>query len=284
MKKIQLGKYDVEVAENGFFDKYKTNIDIEKIGKELSVDVDFFNTYKKEIRTYDGVELSVPIYYYDNSAIQGIFTANYEKLKSLLPAGVEPIKIFPGRGLIAFTSFNYRISDIDPYNEFSIMVVVNKPGVKGFGPLTIMKSQLKREAYGFVWNLPVTTPLANLLGKISYSFPKYVTKISFEDKNDMIISSIFRDGKPEVTIKGRKIKTKKDKIINAHVLLHHKGNIAEAISRVNPLQTGVSYLSKNCEIELGSGQIADKLRTLEIGKMIRYDYMPDIQIMLIPGD
>ena len=284
MKEIKLGKYDIEIEDDGYFDKYATKVNIDKIGQELNLDISFFKTEKKVSRSYDGIELAVPIYYYDNSAIQGIFTADFKKLKELLPPGIEPIKIFPGRGLIAFTSFNYRISDIDPYNEFSIMIIVHKPNTKGFGPLTVIKSQLKRDAYGFVWNLPVTTPLANLLGRISYSFPKYITEITFDDNGNEIISSIMRDGKPEVTIKGKKIKTKKDKIINAHVLLHHNGNIAEAISRVNPLETGTSYSSKNFSLELGTGPVAEKLRTLEIGKMVRYDFMPNIQIMLLPGD
>jgi hypothetical protein len=85
----------------------------------------------------------------------------------------------------------------------------------------------------------------------------------------------MRDGKPEITLKGKKIKTKRDKIINAHVLLHHKGKIAEAISRVNPIKTGISYNSSSCTVEFGNGPIADKLKTLEIGRLIRYDYMPD---------
>ena len=285
MKKIILNDKTIPIIEGGFFDTYKTKVDlkdVESIEKQLNKDCSFFKSHEKKLQSFGNMDLWVPINYYDASAIQGIFTANAKELKKLLPKELNPICILPNVGLLAITSFNYRSSDADPYNEFSVMIVTEKPNSRSFGPFTIMMNQMKREAYGYVWKLPVDTALAEFLGKESYSFPKYITDITFETEKKIVSSSVMNNGKPEITLIGRKIKTKKNKLINANILLNHNNKIANVVSQVNPIQAGISYRNSSCKIELGEGPIADKLRTLRIGRSIRYDYMPDIQIKLKP--
>ncbi len=283
MKNITLNDKSIPIIEGGYFDKYQTKVDsnlLQEIESTLNKDCSFFKSPEKKQISYGDMDLWVPINYYDCSAIQGVFTASAKELKKILPEELSPLCILPNVGLLAITSFNYRLTDVDPYNEFSIMIVTQKPNSKSFGPLTIMRNQMKREAYGYVWQLPVDTALAEFLGKESYSFPKYVTDITFEQNEDKVSSSVMNNGKPEITITGKTIRTKKNKIINANILLHHNNEIASVVSQVNPLQSGTSYLNSSVKLELGDGSIADKLRTLKIGRSIRYDYMPDIQIKL----
>ena len=63
----------------------------------------------------------LPVFYYDNTAMTAIYTASTTMVRRLLPRhDMHPVEVKRGRALVAFTAFEYRDSDIDPYNEFSI--------------------------------------------------------------------------------------------------------------------------------------------------------------------
>ena len=81
-----------------------------------------------------GRKFKLPVFYYDNTSITAIYTASTSKVKKLLPhPAMNPIEMFPGRCMLAFTAFEYRKTDIDPYNEFSIafLITFDKPQIPG---------------------------------------------------------------------------------------------------------------------------------------------------------
>jgi len=51
-----------------------------------------------------------------------VYTASTRRVRRLLPhPAMNPIEMFPGRCMVAFTAYEYRKTDIGPYNEFSIL-------------------------------------------------------------------------------------------------------------------------------------------------------------------
>ena len=73
---------------------------------------------------WQGRKAKLPVFYYDNTAFTAIFAAPTSRLKRLLPhPDLRPVELYPGTGLMAFTCFEYRRTDIDPYNELSIAVL-----------------------------------------------------------------------------------------------------------------------------------------------------------------
>src|SRR5512140_429854 len=82
----------------------------------------------------------LPVFYYDNTAMTAIYTASTALVRGLLPhPDMHPIEAWPGRALVAFTAFEYRRTDIDPYNEFSISfpITFRKRGIPGLTALTM---------------------------------------------------------------------------------------------------------------------------------------------------
>ena len=84
---------------------------------------DFFKgVIQWEMTTKDlSLEGKLPVFYYDNTAMTAIYTASTDMVRRLLPMpDMYPVEVVKGRALAAFTAFEYRATDIDPYNEFSI--------------------------------------------------------------------------------------------------------------------------------------------------------------------
>ena len=58
-----------------------------------------------------------------------IFTADLERLKALMPKSVleqvQPLQVWPGRGVVAFTGYAYHYCDNDSYNEISLAIVTD---------------------------------------------------------------------------------------------------------------------------------------------------------------
>lgn len=116
----------------------------------------------------------IPVYYYDNSSLTVIHTASTARVRPYLPdPRMHPLEVAPGRCLVAFTAFEYRKTDIDPYNEFSIAILINfdKTVIPG---LSVLRQLLSNAFHAYVWHLPVTTEIARYGGVELYGYPRRV--------------------------------------------------------------------------------------------------------------
>ena len=69
-----------------------------------------------------GMRFKQPVFYYDNTSLTAVYTASTRRVRRLLPhPAMNPIEMFPGRCMVAFTAYEYRKTDIGPYNEFSML-------------------------------------------------------------------------------------------------------------------------------------------------------------------
>ena len=87
------------------------------------------------------IETKLPVFYYDNTSMTAIYTASTDKVRRLLPLpDMHPVEAMSGRALVAFTAFEYRKTDIDPYNEFSISfpITFRKKAIPGITVLGMM--------------------------------------------------------------------------------------------------------------------------------------------------
>ena len=87
------------------------------------------------------LEGKLPVFYYDSTSMTAIYTASTDKVRRLLPLpDMHPVEGMSGRALVAFTAFEYRKTDIDPYNEFSISfpITFRKKAIPGITVLGMM--------------------------------------------------------------------------------------------------------------------------------------------------
>lgn len=130
----------------------------------------------------DGMEFKVPLFYYDGEQMTGIFPAKLSKLKKMVPdPRFSPARLAPGVGAITITCFEYRDTDIGPYNELAIGISLNEPFFRPNLPGLALLDAVRRNQYdAWVHHLPVTTEIARDGGVEFYNYPKFIASIDFE--------------------------------------------------------------------------------------------------------
>src|ERR1039457_7685788 len=88
----------------------------------------FFDGVTQSEVAIAGQPAKVQIFYYDGTAIQAVFADRLGALRRLMPdPRFVPARLAPGLRAVAVTCFEYRDTDLGPYNELAISVVLNEP-------------------------------------------------------------------------------------------------------------------------------------------------------------
>ena len=126
------------------------------------------------------------VFYYDGTAIQAVFVARLGALRRLMPdPRFSPARLAPGLGAVAVTCFEYRDTDIGPYNELAISVVLNEPWfLPNLPGLALASSLRRRQLHAWVQHLPVTTEIARAGGVDFYNYPKFIAGIDFQESEE----------------------------------------------------------------------------------------------------
>lgn len=224
----------------------------------------------------------LPVFYYDNTAMSAIYTASTEKVRQHLPhSDLHPVELYPGRCLVAFSAFEYRDSDIDPYNEFSIafLVTIKNRGIPGW---EVLRQMGRRCFQAFVWHLPVTTEIARYGGVELYGFPKFIADIRFQRGSDFLQCSFSEKKKHILTLKGPALPTSRGKMVRFKTYPVLRGGLLcgnvytdhlEYAERRNPSGVELSYNTDHA--------IGRDLSQLDLGKKpLLYQYSPRNEIIL----
>ncbi len=142
----------------------------------------FEGVHQMRVPLGDG-QIKVPVFYYDGSAMTGVFPARLSALRRWMPdRRFVPARLAPGIGAVTITCFEYRDTDIDPYNELAIAVPLSLPHTRANAPGRAMLGAVRRGQYDiFVHHLPVTTELACRGGIEFYNYPKFVAAIEYDE-------------------------------------------------------------------------------------------------------
>lgn len=232
-----------------------------------------------------GRNFKLPVFYYDNTSITAIYTASTSKVKKLLPhPAMSPIEMLPGRSMVAFTAFEYRKTDIDPYNEFSIAFLTTfaKSQVPG---LTALWQLARRCFTAYVWKLPVTTEIARFGGVELYGYPKFLADITFERGGEGIECRLYEKGEKILALKGKILPTARGKITRFITYSVLDGIPLTANVVVDPLEFAQSRDSQSAILELGAKHaIAEALSEIDLSSNpIVYQFSPVTEAVLFAG-
>jgi hypothetical protein len=246
---------------------------------------DFFKGVKQWDFTWQGMQAKLPVFYYDVTSLTAIYTASTPRVKERMPLPeMKPIELFPGRCLAAFTAFEYRRTDIDPYNEFSIAfpVTYKRPQVPF---VTAAVQVLSRRISAYVWKLPVTTEIARVGGVDMYGYPKFLADIEFEKGEKFVTCRLAEKGEEILRLKGKvlAVKLQKPSWIKTYSVI--EGIPLSANVVMNPLQMGLSTGKEAASLQIGATHpICRELRELGLSKTpIQYQYSPVSQAILFAG-
>lgn len=250
-------------------------------------DRSFFSGVPQETIEGEGLSGKLPCFYYDNMALSVVYTAPLERLRALLPdSRYQPLRLTGRRGLLAITAFNYRETDIGPYNELSIAVPLEKPGLGGFPPIGLLRQNWQQTFHAFVVELPVTTEIARRGGVDFYNFPKFLADISFTDHGNRVFCRLGENGREILALTVPKLSTRKRPITRVYSYPVRNGEILRAEVRMNPIEVGMAYRPRDVELSIGSGhRICERLAGLELGsRPLQVQYLASMQAILFGAE
>lgn len=229
-----------------------------------------------EMNDGKGFSGKLPVFYYDNTSMTVTYTASTSKIKKYLPhKDMHPVEIFPGTCVVGFTAFEYRKTDIDPYNEFSISILITF-GRKSIPGLSLLNNLMKKDFTAFIWHLPVTTEKARYGGVELYGYPKIIADIEFKREKEFIECRLSENGEHILTLKGKNLPGTQGKILRYRTY-SIKDNVPLCANvYTNPLEFSQSLSRNDASIEIGEKHtISRELKDIGLSaKPIMYQYSP----------
>ncbi|UCP00600.1 acetoacetate decarboxylase (ADC) [Metapseudomonas lalkuanensis] len=286
---IDIAGHEVPVAAGGLYDRFRSNPPLSAIESEApGVDLSWFRGLKKT-KVDIGFESYSPNFYYKNNRITAVFTADLERLRALIPAEVldkvQPLQVWPGRGLVALTAYAYEYCDNDSYNEIALSIVTNEPGSSNLGPISLVGQSMSKDFWGYVLKLPVNTELARVRGVVGYNLPKWLTGIDRRDNDTSVIFEIVdhETGKVDVVFEGRKLGDTSDEVelvTNGFTNVGHDGALTYGYAVSRQLSHATSMSADSVNLTLNEGSLATFMKSLKLGRMVKYEYVPQFQSAL----
>lgn len=281
--------HTVPLLAGGLYDRFHSNPPLSVIASEApDVDLSWFKTLQKT-RVDIGFESYSPNFYYKNSKVTAVFTADLATLKSLMPAKVleqvQPLQVWPGRGLVALTAYTYEYCDNDSYNEVSLSIVTNRPGNANLGPVSLVGQSMSKDFWGYVLKLPVDTELARVRGVVGYNLPKWLTGIHLKDNYKTVVYEIIdsQTGKVDVTLETDKLgdlSSEAELVTNSFTNTGHNGELTYGYAVSRQLSHASSSDESTVKLTLGDGSLSTYIKALDLGTMMKYEYVPSFQSAL----
>jgi len=286
---INIAGHQVPVLKGGLYDRYRSNPPLSVIQAESpEIDLSWFKGLEKA-KVDIGFESYSPNFYYKNSRVTAVYTADLDRLRELMPAEVlervQPLQVWPGRGLVAFTAYTYDYCDNDSYNEVALSIITNKPGKSNLGPFTLIGQSMSKEFWGYVLKLPVNTELARVRGVVGYNLPKWLTDINRREEVATVSYDIVdnKTGKVDVIFKAKKLDDLSHEVglvTNSFTNLDHNGQLRYGYATSRQTSHASSMSADSAHLVLGEGSLSTYIRSLKLGKMVKYEYVPAFQSAL----
>ncbi len=237
----------------------------------------FFDGVTQSEVAIAGEAAKVPIFYYDGTATQAVFAARLGALRRLMPdPRFCPARIAPGLGAIAVTCFEYRDTDLGPYNELAISVVLNEPWfLPNLPGLALMSSVRRRQLHAWVQHLPVTTEIARAGGVDFYNYPKFIAGIDFEEDDERRVCRLSEGAEHILTLSGNRIATPRSEQLQLFSHLWMDGQPQGSEFKINAIEMGKSVRPGVASLALGDRHpIARELADLIAWRRpLQYQYM-----------
>jgi hypothetical protein len=282
---VEFAGQKVKVPKGGYYDRFQMNPDLDEVAKDPAVgNIDFFRRIPKVMTQTRVGPTWAPNLYYRTSNVQALMLAPTRRLRSMVPTPLEPLRAFPGYGLVALTYFSYAVCDNDPYNEVSVAVVIRRPGARGLQALELIDSMGRQSFFAHVLALPVDTEIARVRGVFGYQLPKWIADIRLEISSTVSASIAATDGSPDVTLTAplpalRRVPSQSHISTNTSIGLVD-GEWRQTSFQTNPIEFAQTLFPRDVKLNRASGPISQLLEGLGAGRIVRLDVVKDAQMVL----
>jgi len=244
----------------------------------------FFEGVPQVGATLAGEAAKLPIFYYDGTAQTAVFPARLGALRGLLPdPRFVPARLAPGLGAVAVTCFEYRDTDIGPYNELAITIVLNNPPFASNLPGRALLAGLRnKQLHAWVHHLPVTTEIARAGGVELYNYPKFVGSIDYEERAGRRTCRLGEGDEHILTLDGPLIDTPRSGELQLFSHLWMDRQPQESEFKLNIVASGRSLRAGAAALDLGERHpIARELADVLVSRRsIYYELMAPFEGIL----
>jgi len=242
---------------------------------------DFYQEIEHTPVPWRQYELHVPLFYPDIMFMNMSILAPTENVRSVLPSKrLKPYRITPWLSALSITAYQYRESDIGPYNEvfIGIPVTIDEETPLFTGSLRKMPKEPKVYSH----HLPVTTEIALEVGAEFAGYPKFVADIEFVEEGNRMTCKLRADHQDVLKLSGRMLSTNQFPRHRVHPITYRREYILRSEFVISEREMGFSKNGEDVKLELGDHPIAEELRELNLGKVVSYSYCPHAQGILTP--
>jgi hypothetical protein len=247
------------------------------------VDGDFFDGVEQVEASIAGEQARMPVFYRDARSFTVVLPANLMALRRIMPdRRFVPAQMLPGVGAVHLSAFEYFDTDIHPYKEFAIGVLLNSGQFLQVPCYNILRQLMQNSFSTYIHHLPVTTEIALRGGVDLYNYPKFMASIDFEDGQEWVSCEVSVEGDLILRLKGRKVPANMSAVQKYFCNLYQSGQPQGAEFRINARKMGMAPGFGNAELVIGqSHPVARELNSLLLApRPLLYIYQPSIQAIL----
>lgn len=251
----------------------------------------FLSHFKQKELMIRDFPSKTPLFFKDLSMMLGIFEVDAKVAKQYLPSSdFKLVSTFPGKALVGINCFEYKDTDIGPYNEVSIAIAVERKKWKP-GFISVMGSTLSQNFHANILQLPVTTEVALHGGLDFFNYPKYLANIEYTETEKKRTCSVTdkETGELIFSFSGNKLKTKtleqnkqfehlNKALYNSYPILNNK--MVQADLLVNQIEKGTQWMGKGFTVKIGNHPKSQLLKDLKLGKLMQQVYLPKGEAVL----
>jgi len=148
----------------------------------MLIDTKHYSGERKTVETSKGL-FEFPLQYEKAHCLQAYYMVDFDRAASKLSGtGLVPARFINGKALVALAFFEYLESSAGVYNEVGLAIsVLPENSTSSIFPAYEFLKKSNDRTLGFhILDLPVTTDLANSLGREVWGYPKFVTEIPLD--------------------------------------------------------------------------------------------------------
>lgn len=221
----------------------------------------------------------LPVFYPDFTSVDAVFLTPLKQVIARLPSRrMKPLRMTPWHAMTAISFFEYRDSDIGPYNEVAITFpfTFDQPAGIFFGALR----EVARGSMGYLLLLPVNTQIALEAGIEIANYPKFLADIEIERHEGWLSCRLVEKEQTVLMLRVRELATAPGGRGCSFPVTLRGGYLLRSELVVNNIAVGQSRDPRDVRLEWGDHPLALKLRGLRMGRLLQLQYVACGQAVL----
>jgi len=244
-------------------------------------ETDFFKGVRQASLPVGTRQAPVPLFYRDLAYLGVYLLAPLAKVKRLLPSErMHPYRLTPWHCIVTITASQFKDSDIGPYNAVSIGVpfVLDRASPLFTGILR----KPPEVPMIYLFHLPVSSEIAQATGVEVANYPEFLADISFANDDQWVHCKVDAEGRSILSLSGRKLDLRTVPRQRVHPITLQQDRLLR--SELNYSESGAGTSKKRSDVRLAFGDhpIGLKLKELDLGRMLLYQYYPAGRATLSP--